>query len=422
MGVKSGEGASDDPGATQEGKSVTIGISFFGEDPLKTTALTRKLGGYTSATVFSVAALDDARRVGLGSPWTIKPEVQKGFEFLEKYYLQTGASAYQGSVCDGRYWDTILIQRALAESKWTTRDLYSSADYLEKIQQPEGGIPFGLDFEKAPDVDDTAEYIIALAHTDPGRYSKTLKQAADWILQMQSHDGGWGAFDRNNNGNTLLELFVKKFEDSADLFDNSSADVTGHVLEALAALGMRASESKAMKNAVEYLKAAQDPKRFTWSGRWGVNALYGTSAALIGLIEAGESPQASYIQRSLSWMESVQNADGGFGETTASYDDPARTGKGLSTPSQTAWVLQGLLEAGRGSSPVAQRAIRYLVGEFHRQGQWIDTSVVGTGHPSIVYLNYPSYPYAFPLMALGKYLGSLQSGVGPKAPGETGHW
>ncbi|MEI8348507.1 MAG: prenyltransferase/squalene oxidase repeat-containing protein, partial [Pseudomonadota bacterium] len=257
--------------------------------------------------------------------------------------------------------------------------------------------------------DDTAELVIALAKTDRVRYAKNLRRATDWIIQMQNADGGWGAFDRNNNGSALLEHFVREFQDSADLFDDSSADVTGHVLEALADSGLLSSSSEeeiqdSIDSAVEYLKDTQDPKTFAWKGRWGVNFIYGTSAAIVGLLKVGESPASPYIKKSLDWLESLQNPDGGFGETTASYNVASRAGRGLSTPSQTAWVLQALLEGGRGQSLATQKAVQYLIESFQRDGRWIDHSVVGTGHPSVVYLEYPSYPYAFPLMALGKYL------------------
>jgi squalene-hopene/tetraprenyl-beta-curcumene cyclase len=118
----------------------------------------------------------------------------------------------------------------------------------------------------------------------------------------------------------------------------------------------------------------------------------------------GEDVQAPYLQKAVFWLLGHQNADGGFGEGTRSYEDAAWAGRGVSTPSQTAWALLALIETGLGHSPSAERAVDYLLREFEREGKWVDSSTVGTGHPRVVYLNYPSYPYAFPLQALARYL------------------
>lgn len=196
------------------------------------------------------------------------------------------------------------------------------------------------------------------------------------------------------------------------IFDDSSEDVTGHVLEAFGKSGaLRDPDTEFAKRvassvarARKYLTKKQH-EAGPWWGRWGVNFVYGTGAVVTGLRAVSDGAQDPLIPRALEWLESVQNKDGGFGETTASYVHEPYMGKGRSTPSQTAWALLALVEGGRARSDAARRAVSYLLESFDQEkGKWTDHSVVGTGHPAIVYLEYPSYPIAFPLMALGAYL------------------
>lgn len=183
---------------------------------LKTQQPQGSWGGYTSANLFTLAALDDFSRWNPGFKEKQAELIRRAHEFVSRMLLKNGVSDYLGTVCDGRYWDTILIHRGLVDSGKPASTLFSSTDYLTHKQVANGGIPFGVEFEYAPDVDDTAEYVTALATTSPDRYRPHIRRALDWVLSMQNSDGGWGAFDRNNTGNLPLEIVTRQFKDSAD--------------------------------------------------------------------------------------------------------------------------------------------------------------------------------------------------------------
>ncbi len=221
---------------------------------------------------------------------------------------------------------------------------------------------------------------------------------------MQNRDGGWAAYTRGIT-RSMFEFKLKELAPISFFYDFSSPDITGHVLEAFAAMGYNKSNSRRVRKAIHFLKVKQidvNSRHAMWKGTWGVNYIYGTSFALIGLLKAGEYKSSPYIQKALNWLQTKQNADGGFGESTLSYDRASWAGKGLSTPSQTAWALLALLEAGI-QNQVVEKAVNYLVTEFNKKGKWVDSYAVGTVHYGFPHLDYPAYPYAFPLMALAKY-------------------
>jgi squalene-hopene/tetraprenyl-beta-curcumene cyclase len=229
-------------------------------------------------------------------------------------------------------------------------------------------------------------------------------------LKQQNSDGGWGAFDRNNLGNQIAKRLGKDLTDSVELFDYSSADNTGHVLAALGTYRLNLRASRSIQRAVRFLQRTQDAATGLWEGRWGINTLYGTTRAGIGLLRVGESPQSPRLQRAAQTLMSFQNPDGGFGESTLSYVDDGHRGRGASTPTQTAWVLEFLLQMGLHHAPTVSKGIEYLLEMMDVSELWSDGSVVGTGHPKILYMEYPVYPKAFPIMALAGYLNSHSNG------------
>jgi squalene-hopene/tetraprenyl-beta-curcumene cyclase len=361
-------------------------------------------GGYTVSTLMTVMALRHFRPAEFLDPKVIDEASARGIAFVDRLYTRPGAGAYQGCLMDGHYWDTLLVGNALLEAGVELKQLKISASYIQASQQPNGGYPYGYDFEYAPDVDDTAEAMMMLKHWP--EHNEAVSKAGKWLLSMQNEDGGWGAFDRNNVGNTLLRLFSRAYRDSVDLFDSASADSTGHVLDALSLVGHNRHNSAEVRKGIEHLKATQDKQLGAWKGRWAINYLFGTTCALVGLLKAGESAKESYIKKSLAWLISRQNADGGFGESTRSYSDKAWAGRGTSTPSQTAWVLWALNCAGLSHTPAAKGAVQFLLNAFSEDPAlppWPESSVTGTGHPGLLYMNYPSYPAAFPLHALCGY-------------------
>ena len=368
-------------------------------------------GGYTVATLFCLAALQDyLEHADEELKVRMDRAKERAFEFLRREYLESGEYAYRGVTMDGRYWDSALIVQALSEAGREPASLISAGQYLRTgIDEETGGFCFGEDFWYAPDTDDTAEIILALSplvRVDES-FRRDVENAVEWLCSMQNNDGGWGAFSRNNNGNVLLRWVAKDFEDSADLFDDSSEDVTGHVLEALSHQGYTAENSSAVRRAIRYLRRKAHPRLGIWMGRWGVNYIYGTNAVLGGLLAAGLSEDDPLVAPALDWFSKIQNEDGGFGETTGSYKDERLAGIGCSTPSQTAWVLTALVAGKRAKTDVATKAAAYLVKEISERGKWVDQSTVGTGHPGICYMNYPAYPYAFPLIALARYRQAL---------------
>jgi squalene-hopene/tetraprenyl-beta-curcumene cyclase len=214
---------------------------------------------------------------------------------------------------------------------------------------------------------------------------------------MQGSDGGWGAFDVDNTRSLVREL---PFLDFGEVIDEPSADVTAHTIEMLGLLGLAGGE--ASRAGVQWLIDHQEPEG-SWFGRWGINHVYGTGAALPGLIAAGVDPAEECIRRGVRWLEAHQNEDGGWGEDPRSYDDPMWIGRGPSTASQTAWALLALHAAGERSQALA-RGVAWLVSTQRSDGTWDEPQYTGTGFPSDYYINYHLYRLTFPMMAIGRCL------------------
>jgi squalene-hopene/tetraprenyl-beta-curcumene cyclase len=263
-----------------------------------------------------------------------------------------------------------------------------------------GGWAFEFDNDGYPDVDDTAEVVLALRRVAPsaGADGATVR-ALDWLIGMQSRDGGWGAFDADNTSGIVGKL---PFCDFGEVTDPPSADVTAHTIEALAACGF--AESKAVRRGVAWLLRAQESDG-SWFGRWGANYVYGTGAVVPGLIAAGVKPGKPAIRRAVRWLINHQNADGGWGEDLRSYDDQSWAGRGESTASQTAWALLALLAAGGEEAMAsAERGAAWLAATQRSDGSWDEPQFTGTGFPGDFYINYHLYRLVFPISALGRYM------------------
>lgn len=365
-------------------------------------------GGYTVSTLFSIAALDHFYRKHPGRFSTIPGAIHRGLRFVDPLYFDNGKGNYLGCLMDGGVWDTILAAQALAQAGETSEPLIRAAENLYETQTAEGGFPYGRDFEQYPDVDDTSRALVFLEQMAPFTRrtgaAESRKLGLQWLLKRQNSDGGWGAFDQDNVGSRMMKLFTKDLTDSVELFDDSSADNTGHVLAGLGAHGLTAGRSRSVRRAVRFLRQTQDPATGLWEGRWGINTLYGTTQAGTGLLRAGESPQSPCLQRAARTLMSFQNPDGGFGESTLSYLDDGHRGRGTSTPTQSAWVLEFLCEMGLQAADPVAKTVNYLLETRSELESWRDGSVVGTGHPGILYVEYPVYPKVFPVMALANYL------------------
>ena len=244
--------------------------------------------------------------------------------------------------------------------------------------------------------------MLPVASSRAGR--RALAHGLDWTLGMQSRDGGWAAFDTDNESRFLDAV---PFPDLEGVTDPPSADTTGRVLTVAAEHGFGLGLGRVRRGA-EFLRRTQHADG-SWTGRWGVNGLHGTWLALAGLVAAGEDLRASCIQRALAWLAERQNADGGWGESVASYEDDRLRGRGDSTPSQTAWALMGLLAAAGPEHPAVQRGVGYLVREQDAAGRWTDGAFTTTAIPRRTYVRSELSALHFPLRALGQYRSRAES-------------
>jgi squalene-hopene/tetraprenyl-beta-curcumene cyclase len=344
------------------------------------------------------------------------PAVRKGLEGLEAFTLREGGGL-RLEACQSPIWDTALAMVALRDAGLAADHpaLLRAADWLLEREVGVRGDwsvarpslePGGWSFEFAnanyPDVDDTAEVVLALRrveHPDPVRIDGAVARAVRWVRGMQSSGGGWGAFDADNTRELCRRL---PFCDFGEVIDPPSADVTAHAVEMLAAVGEgdRASTVAGRR----WLLAQQEPDG-SWFGRWGVNHVYGVGAAVPALIAAGVSQGDPPIRAAIRWLEEHQNQDGGWGEDPRSYADRSWVGRGESTASQTAWALLALDAAGERSVSAA-RGARWLVETQRADGGWDEPQFTGTGFPGDFYINYHLYRLVFPVMALGRWVRS----------------
>ncbi|HSZ13590.1 MAG TPA: squalene--hopene cyclase [Solirubrobacteraceae bacterium] len=382
-------------------------------------------GGIQPPWVYSLMALHLA-----GYPLE-HPVMRRGLEGLERFMVEDRDDAEgvgDGSesrapasrrleACQSPVWDTALAMLALSDAELADEHpaMLAGARWLLEEEVSVRGDwsvirpdlePGGWAFEFAnvnyPDVDDTVEVVLALARL-AGRQplrapiDGAIGRALRWVEGMQSSDGGWAAFDADNTRALVREL---PFLDFGEVIDEPSADVTAHAVEMLGALGL--GGTPAARRGVQWLLVHQEADG-SWFGRWGINHVYGTGAALPGLIAAGVSPSHASIRRAVAWLESHQNEDGGWGEDPRSYDDPRWIGRGPSTASQTAWALLALHAAGERSQALV-RGISWLVSTQRADGSWDEPQYTGTGFPSDYYINYHLYRLTFPIMALGRCL------------------
>lgn len=317
-------------------------------------------------------------------------------------------------------WDTAIAMFSLGElGIGEPEAMQRAADWLLSkevrrrgdwsVKRPKlqpGGWPFQFANELYPDIDDTAMVLLALQHakaSDADRQSRVENRAIDWLIGMQSSDGGWAAFDVDNNWALLNKV---PFADHNAMLDPSCPDITGRVLEALCRRGYN-HKHEVISRAVQYLLTQQETNG-SWYGRWGVNYTYGTFLALRGLRESGSPSVDSAIQRAATWIRSVQNQDGGWGESCASYEQHKFVAAG-STPSQTAWALLTLESAGDYSSESVQHGIDWLLTHRDPEGSWKEDLMTGTGFPNVFYLKYHLYAHYFPLLALGTWRAGLEA-------------
>ncbi|HLK63793.1 MAG TPA: squalene--hopene cyclase [Bryobacteraceae bacterium] len=365
------------------------------------------LGAIYPPMMYSIMALD---ALGVDSDDPTRVRALREFDELmvddgERFFFQP---------CFSPVWDTAIGAYALAQSDRKSPALRNSADWLLareirrkaewSVKRPRteaSGWAFFYNNEHYPDIDDTAMVMLALSATtgsNPAAQKACHKRGLDWLLAMQSSDGGWAAFDADNNWEFLNKV---PFADHNAMLDPTCPDITGRVLEALAAHGVESSH-RAVRRGVDWLVRHQESDG-SWYGRWGVAYIYGTCFALRGLAASGESDREAHILRAGEWLRSIQNADGGWGESCASYDNGTFTAA-PSTPSQTAWAILGLIAGGDPNSLSVQHGIEYLLETQRPDGSWAEELATGTGFPKVFYLNYHLYKDYFPLLALSAFV------------------
>lgn len=343
------------------------------------------------------------------------PVIARGLAAIDRFGIEE-ADRFRVQPCISPVWDTGLAITALVDAGVPTDHpmLQSAGQWLLSKQvlrygdwamKNREGKPGGWAFEFTnhwfPDVDDTAVVIMALDRlglNNEAQKCEACRLGIEWVLTMQCSQGGWAAFDKNNNGDFLNRT---PYGDLKAMIDPNTADLTGRVLEMLGQLNYP-KDSPVVQRAIRFLRRQQEPEG-CWYGRWGVNYIYGTSIVLAGLRALGLPKSEPWVRKAATWLMACQNQDGGWGETCQSYVDPSLKGKGVSTPSQTAWALIGLMASGDFSSEPVQRGIAFLLDRQNADGSWPEREFTGTGFPGHFYINYHLYRNNFPLTALGRY-------------------
>ena len=372
------------------------------------------LGAIFPAMVNSVMMFDV-----LGYPRD-HPDVKIARASIDKLLVVKPDEAYC-QPCVSPVWDTVLACHALMDAggSGTAERVRKGLDWLKPLQvldvvgdwvdQSPGVRPGGWAFQYAnphyPDLDDTAVVVMAMDRAEgsdakPSHFRPAIERAREWIVGLQSRNGGWAAFDANNDREYLNNI---PFSDHGALLDPPTADLTARCLSMLAQLGEKPETSPAMARAIEFLRRDQRPEG-SWYGRWGMNYIYGTWSALCALNAAHVPHDAPEIRKATNWLISIQNSDGGWGEDGTSYKLDYRGHEAApSTASQTAWALLGLMAAGEIDHPAVERGISYLLRTQGRDGFWSEQLFTATGFPRVFYLRYHGYPKFFPLWALARY-------------------
>ncbi|HEX2327196.1 MAG TPA: squalene--hopene cyclase [Candidatus Angelobacter sp.] len=378
-------------------KSDGLGAIYPG---ILNSIIALKCLGYSNDDPQVIRALDEFEKLGIDEPGI--PDHSE--------------PTFRMQPCMSPVWDTAYALFALGEAGVSRKDprmlkaadwilskeVRSKGDWAVKVPNTQpGGWYFEFNNEFYPDVDDSAMVLLGLDKVDNPRerfQHEVSERAIEWIFAMQCKNGGWASFDKDNTRMVFQHI---PFADHNAMLDPPTVDITGRVLEMLAAYGYTKDDRRIQK-AIKFLISEQEPDG-SWFGRWGVNYVYGTMLVLRGLQTIGVDNHEPYVQQGAEWLRMVQNADGGWGETCGSYDDSTTRGIGPSTPSQTAWAIMGLLAAGDTRSESVQRGVMYLLETQNEDGSWDEDQYTGTGFPRVFYLAYHLYRDYFPLIALANY-------------------
>ena len=347
------------------------------------------------------------------------PNVVTASNAIEKLLVIKPSEAYC-QPCVSPVWDTALVCHALMEAggEEAIRRAARGLEWLQPLQvldvmgdwatqRPQvrpGGWAFQYANAYYPDLDDTAVVVMAMNRAEQllsgKQFTQAIERGREWIVGLQSRDGGWAAFDADNTYHYLNNI---PFADHGALLDPPTEDVTARCVSMLAQLGETANSSGVLASAIEYLRRSQRDDG-SWYGRWGINYIYGTWSVLCSLNAAGFAARSPEIRKAVNWLLWVQNQDGGWGEDAASYQlGYAGHKTAPSTASQTAWALLGLMAAGEVNDRAVARGIAYLAKTQAADGFWHEERFTATGFPRAFYLRYHGYAKFFPLWALARY-------------------
>ena len=370
--------------------------------------------GYSEDDPQVIRAMDEMEKLGLDFP-----------DGEPDYPTPT----FRMQPCVSPVWDTAQAVFALGEAgvdktdsrmvkaaDWLlSKEVRHKGDWANNVPNVEaGGWYFEFNNEFYPDVDDSAQVLMALKCVEHPREKVqhvAATRAIDWIFAMQCKNGGWASFDKDNT-KKIFEYIP--FADHNAMIDPPTVDITGRILEMLASYGYTRRD-KRVEAGIQFILKEQESDG-SWFGRWGVNYLYGTFLVLRGLEAMGVWNHEPAIQQAAEWIRMMQNADGGWGESCGSYDDALQKAIGPSTPSQTAWAVLGLLAAGDTRSDSVAKGIRWLVSKQSEVGSWDESAAgrngeaiyTGTGFPRVFYLAYHLYREYFPLLALTTYKKAME--------------
>jgi squalene-hopene/tetraprenyl-beta-curcumene cyclase len=341
------------------------------------------------------------------------PRVKEAMEHLDRLMIEEN-DAIRLQPCFSPIWDTGIAAYALCEAgynrgnasmrqavNWLVeKECRDFGDWKANVRQPVEPSGWYFEFNNSyyPDVDDTAMVTMALLRSGCPEGQAPAERGIRWILAMQNEDGGWAAFDRTINRPILESI---PFADHNAIQDPSCPDITGRTLECLGHFGLSPSHD-AVQKALRFLEFEQELDG-CWFGRWGVNYIYGTWQVVCGLKTVGVDMSQPWIQKAGSWLRSVQKADGSFGESAETYEDPSLKGIGPSTPSQTAWGVMALMAVYGPNDPGVLKGIRFLIDTQLESGTWDESWFTGTGFPRVFYLRYHLYRLYFPIMCLGRW-------------------
>ncbi|MGL4686495.1 MAG: squalene--hopene cyclase [Commensalibacter sp.] len=357
------------------------------------------------------------------------PRAKIAWESVRKLIVDYGEEAYC-QPCVSPVWDTALSGHAMIESatgaratnsQETLQQLDKGLNWLKDrqildvkgdwaINNPNlesGGWAFQYNNAYYPDVDDTAVAGMLLHRRGDPAHQESIERARKWIIGMQSKNGGWGAFDIDNNKDFLNHI---PFADHGALLDPPTVDVTARCVSFLAQLD-KPEDKAVIERAIKYMRAEQEPAG-CWFGRWGTNYIYGTWSALCALNAVGISHDDPAIKRAVDWLLYVQRSDGGWGEDEASYEGAPAGQYHVSLPSQTAWAILGLIAAGQQKHPAVERGIQWLINHQNEDGEWQEDPYNAVGFPKVFYLRYHGYRQFFPLLALSRYRNMQSSNSG----------